>query len=297
MPTIGISQLVEHPALDSARQGFIDALEDEGFKDGENISILLENAQSDIPTTQTIANKLVADEVDIILAIATPCAQSAVNATRNIPILYTAVTDPVQAGLIDSMEKPGGNVTGTSDMNPIKEQFELIKEIFPNIKKIGVIYNAAEPNSTIQVDIAKKVCKNLGLNLIEATAASSSEVSQAAQTIVGKVDILYTPTDNTVASAIAAVVKVANDAKVPVFGAERAHVDGGAFATLGIDYYQLGKQTGKMAVKILQGEKPANIPSEMSREFKSVINKKAVKLLGIDIPKDILDKVDEIIEK
>jgi putative ABC transport system substrate-binding protein len=294
---IGITQFVEHPALDAARKGFVDGLKEAGFEEGKNVVFELENAQADFPTTQTIAGKLVGDKVDLILAIATPSAQSAANATKDIPILITAVTDPVEAGLVKSMEKPETNVTGTTDMNPIKEQLELLKEILPSTKSVGIIYNAAEANSKVQVDIAKQASKELGLSIKEATVANSSEVNQAVQTLAGKVDALYVPTDNTVASAIGAVVKVCNDAKIPVIGAERGHVDGGALATLGIDYYLLGKQTGSMAARVLEGEDPKNIPVEGSKDLKLIINKKSAEVLGINIPDAVVSKADEIIEK
>lgn len=294
---VGISQFVEHPALDSARLGFIDGLKEAGFEEGKNLNILLENAQADFPTTQTIANKLVSEKVDLILAIATPSAQSVAKATKDIPILITAVTDPVEAGLVQSLEEPGGNVTGTTDMNPIKEQLELLLEIIPQAKKIGVIYNAAEPNSVVQINIVKEVSKTLGLDVLEATVASSSEVNQAVQSLTGKVDAIYTPTDNTVVSAIGAVVKVANDSKIPIIGAERGHVDGGVLATLGIDYYLLGKQTGHMAARILKGEEPSQIPVEDSKDLKLIINKKSAQILQIKIPEQILSRADEVVEK
>lgn len=294
---IGISQFVEHPALDAAHQGFIDGLKEAGFEEGKELDILFENAQADFPTTQTIANKLVNEEVDLILAIATPSAQSAANATKDIPILITAVTDPVEAGLVKSQEKPETNVTGTTDMNPIYEQLELLKEILPEAKKIGIIYNAAEPNSVVQVGIAKEVAQELNLNVLEATVANTGEVNQAMQSLVGKVDAIYTPTDNAVASAISAIVKVANDAKIPIIGAESGHVEGGALAALGIDYYLLGKQTGEMAARVLEGENPADIPIESYKDLKLIINKKSADVLGITIPEQVLSKADEFIEK
>ena len=309
---IGISQFVEHPALDAARDGFIDGLREAGFEEGKNIEIILENAQADFPTTQTIANNLVSENVDLILAIATPSAQSAANATKDIPILITAVTDPVEAGLAKSLEKPGTNVTGTTDMNPVKEQIELLKEILPDKTKgeadentygnndaqnIGIIYNAGEPNSVIQVNIAKKAAEDIGLQVLEATVASSSEVNQAIQSLAGRVDAIYTPTDNTVASAISAIVMAANDAKIPIIGAERGHVDGGALASLGIDYYLLGKQTGHVAARVLNGENPADTPIEGSKDLKLIINKKSAEILDLDIPEPVLSRADEIIEK
>lgn len=293
---IGISQFVEHPALDAARQGFIDGLKEAGFEEGKNIEIILENAQADFPTTQTIANDLVSQNVDLILAIATPSAQSAANATKDIPILITAVTDPVAAGLAKSLEKPGTNVTGTTDMNPVKEQIELLKEILPDAKSVGIIYNAAEPNSVIQVEIAKKAAEDLGLKVLEATVANSSEVNQAMQSLVGRVDAVYTPTDNTVASAISAIIKVANDAKIPVIGAESGHVEGGALASLGIDYYLLGKQTGHVAARVLNGENPADIPIEGSKDLNLIINKKSAEVLNLALSESLLSRADEIIE-
>lgn len=294
---IGISQFVEHPALDSARKGFIDGLKEAGFEEGKNVTFEIENAQADFPTTQTIANKFVSEKVDMILAIATPSAQSAANATKDIPILITAVTDPVSAGLAKSLEKPGTNVTGTTDMNPIKEQLQLLKQILPHAKNVGILYNAAEANSKVQVDIAKKAAGELGLTIHEATVANSSEVNQAVQSIAGKVDAIYAPTDNTIASSIGAVVKVCNDAKIPVIAAERGMVDGGALATLGIDYYLLGKQTGKVAARVLKGEKPADIAIEGSKDLKLIINKKSADTLGIKIPEALMSKADEIVEK
>ena len=293
---IGISQFVEHPALDSAREGFMEGLKEEGFEIGKNIDVLLENAQADFPTTQTIANKLIAEKVDLILAIATPSAQSAANATKDIPILVTAVTDLVDAGLVESMDKPGTNVTGTSDLNPVQKQLELLKEILPDSKSVGVIYNAAEPNSVIQVDIAKEVAKDLGLKIFEATVANSGEVNQAIQSLASKVDVIYTPTDNTVASAISAIVKVANDDGIPVVGSERGQVEGGAIATIGIDYFSLGKQTGHMAVKILKGENPASTPAETSNDLKLVINQTSADTLNLRIPEQVLSRADEILK-
>ncbi|MFO7152679.1 MAG: ABC transporter substrate-binding protein [Bacillota bacterium] len=293
---IGISQFVEHPALDSARQGFIDGLKEAGFEEGKNVTFIVENAQADFPTTQTIANKFVSEKVDLILAIATPSAQAAANATKEIPILITAVTDPVSAGLVKSLEKPETNVTGTTDMNPVKEQLKLLKEILPNAKNVGILYNAAEANSKVQVEIAKEAAKELNITLHEATVANSSEVNQAVQSIAGKVDAVYLPTDNTIASAIGAVVKVCNEAKIPVIGSERGMVQGGAIATLGVDYYLLGKQTGAIAARVLKGENPSEIPVEGSKEYKLIINKTAAERAGVTIPEAVMAKADEVLE-
>ncbi|MDN5276108.1 MAG: putative tryptophan/tyrosine transport system substrate-binding protein [Clostridiales bacterium] len=293
---IGISQLVEHPALDSAREGFIEALKEAGYEDGENIKIDFQNAQNDITNAQTIARKFVDEKVDMILAIATPAAQAAANVTKDIPILITAVTDPVSAGLAESLEKPGGNVTGTTDMNPVAEQIKLIKDLVPNAKKVGILYNAGEINSKVQVDIAKQAAAEYGLTIVEATVSNSNEVSQATQSLMGRVDAIYVPTDNTIVSSIGAVIKVANDHKIPVIGSERGQVEAGAIATKGIDYKELGKQTGRIAVEIIKGKKPQDIPIEGAKVVTLIINQKAAETIGLTIPKDILDNADEVIK-
>lgn len=293
---IGILQLVEHPALDAAREGFIEALKEAGYEDGKNIKIDLQNAQGEKANTSTIASKFVNDKVDMILAIATPAAEAAANATKDIPILITAVTDPVMAGLAQSLDKPGGNVTGTTDMNPVEEQLQLVKDFVPNAKNVGILYNSGEVNSQVQVDIAKKAAQKLGLNIVEATVTNSSEVTQATQSLMGRVDAIYVPTDNTIVSAIGAVVKVANDNKIPVIGSERGQVDGGALATKGIDYKELGKQTGQIAVRIIKGEKPGDIPIESAKNVTLIINEKAAKAIGLSIPQELLSKADEVIK-
>jgi putative ABC transport system substrate-binding protein len=293
---IGISQLVEHPALDSTREGFIEALKEAGYEDGKNIKIDFQNAQNDITNAQTIARKFVDEKVDMILAIATPAAQAAANVTKDIPILITAVTDPVSAGLAESLEKPGGNVTGTTDMNPVAEQIKLIKDLVPNAKKVGILYNAGEINSKVQVDIAKQAAAEYGLTIVEATVSNSNEVSQATQSLMGRVDAIYVPTDNTIVSSIGAVIKVANDHKIPVIGSERGQVEAGAIATKGIDYKELGKQTGRIAVEIIKGKKPQDIPIEGAKVVTLIINQKAAETIGLTIPKDILDNADEVIK-
>jgi len=293
---IGISQLVQHPALDSACEGFVEALKEAGYEDDKNIKIDLQNAQGDVTNAQTIARKFADEKVDMILAIATPAAQAAANVTKDIPILITAVTDPVSAGLAKSLDNPGGNVTGTTDMNPVAEQIKLVKDLVPEAKNVGILYNSGEINSKVQVDIAKEAAEALGLTLVEATVSNSSEVNQATQSLMGRVDAIYVPTDNTIVSAIGAVIKVANDNKIPVIGSERGQVDAGAIATKGIDYKELGKQTGQIAVKIIKGKKPQDIPIEGSKVVTLIINQKAAETIGMTVSKEILDKADEIIK-
>ncbi|GED34209.1 ABC transporter substrate-binding protein [Brevibacillus centrosporus] len=295
--TIGISQFVEHPALDAAREGFVAQLAKNGYEDGKQIKIDLKSAQASMDTAISIAQKFEADKVDLVLAIATPTAQAAAQTSKEIPILFTAVTDPVEAGLVKSMEKPEGNVTGTSDMNPVEEQLKLIKEMKADAKTVGIIYSSGEVNSKVQVDAAKAVADKLGLTIQEAAITSATEVKQAAESMVGKVDAYYIPTDNMVVSSIAAVLGVAESQKIPVIAGEENSVKSGAIATYGIDYTKLGAQTADMAVKILKGEaKPGDMPVEMQADMKLVLNKKAAEKMGVTIPQAMLDRAGEVVE-
>jgi len=296
--TIGIAQFVEHPALDAAREGFLAQMAKNGFEEGKDVVYDHKSAQASMDTAISIAQTFEADKVDLILAIATPTAQAAAQTSKEIPVVFTAVTDPVEAGLVDSLEKPGGNVTGTSDMNPVEEQLKLIKEIDPNASTVGIIYSSGEVNSKVQVDAAKEVAGSLGLTITEAAITSATEVKQAAESMVGKVDAFYIPTDNLVVSSIAAVLSVAEDQKIPVIAGDENSVKSGAIATYGIDYYKLGEQTANMAAKILKGEaKPGDMPVEMQEEMKLVINKKAAEKMGVNLPQSMLDRAGEIVEQ
>ncbi|AWI04153.1 ABC transporter substrate-binding protein [Clostridium drakei] len=292
MVNIGISQLVEHPALDSTRKGFIDALSSKGYKDGDKIKIDFQNAQGDIPTAQTIASNFVSNKKDLILAIATPAAQAAYNSTKDIPILITAVTDPVNSGLVKSMDKPGTNVTGTSDASPIDKQFELIKKLVPNCKKIGILYNTSEANSEFQVKAAKEQASKMNLEIVAVGITSSNDISQALNSLLSKVDVLYTPTDNLVASSMSIISSKCIEKKIPLIGSEKAHVEAGALATEGIDFYKLGFQTGLMAVDIINGKKPADMPVQTLKETKLTINENTAQKLGITIPEDLKSKAE-----
>lgn len=294
---LGIIQVAEHPALDAARNGFLESLAEKGYKEGDNLLVDYKNAQGDQPTLQNIARKFVQDKKDIILAIATPSAMTMANETNEIPILITAVTDPVAAKLVKSMEKPGTNVTGTSDINPVKDQLALIKEIIPNVQKVGILYNSSEINSQVQVDIAEEVAPELGLQLEKAIATNTSEVMQAAQSLVGKVDAFYLPTDNTVISAIASVITVAEENKIPVIAGESESVKNGALATIGIDYYELGRVTGEMAARVLGGEKPQEMAIQTLPGTDIVVNTAAAERIGVEIPQSVLDKAADVIEE
>ncbi len=293
---IGIVQIVQHPALDSARQGFLDALADKGYKQNENLVVDYQNAQGEQANLQTISQKFVQDKPQLVLAIATPSAVAMANATTEIPILITAVTDPVSAKLVKSNEKPDTNVTGTSDMNPVADQLKLIKEIIPTAKKIGIIYNSSEVNSQVQADIADQAAPGLGVEMVKVTVTASNEVMQAAQSMVGRVDAIYVPTDNMVVSALASVVKVGEDNDIPVFGAESNTVENGAVATVGIDYYQLGRMTGNMAVQVLKGEKPQDMAIQQQQGSDLILNLKAAQNMGVTVPEAVIAKAKTVIK-
>jgi putative ABC transport system substrate-binding protein len=293
---IGISQFVEHPALDSAREGFIEGLAEAGFAE-ENVEFIEQNAQADFATAQSIAQQFKSDNLDLILAIATPNAQAAANVIKNTPVLFTAVTDPVEAGIVNSMENPGGNLTGTTDMNPVAQQIELIKEFIPELSDLGVLYNPGEVNSVVQVDVVKEATKAMDIKLHEATVSNSSEVSLAASSLIGDVDAIYVPTDNIIVSALPSVLNITNENNIPVFASENGQVRQGAVATLGIDYKLLGIQTGKMAAKILNGAETASMPVESSDELKLYLNTKAAENLELEIPAAVLERANVIYEE
>jgi len=291
---VAISQFVEHPSLDKAREGFLDGLAESGYVEGENLSVNLQNAQADFATAQTIAQKFKQNNPDLVLAIATPSAQAAANVIKDIPILITAVTDPVEAGVVDSMEKPGRNVSGTTDMNPVGQQLELIREFIPDVSDIGILYNPGEVNSVVQVDLAKEKAAEMGIELHEGTVSNSSEVSLAVSSLIDSVDAIYVPTDNIIVSALPTVLQNANANNIPVFASENNSVEQGAIATVGIDYYELGKQTGMMAARVLEGADPAEMPVESSSNLKLYINKTAADKINLEIPEGMLDEADQV---
>lgn len=279
---IGISQIVEYVALDQNREGFIKALEESGYKNGENIKIDYQNAQGDIAVSQTIAKKFSSEKKDLIFAIGTPSAQGAFNATKEIPIMISSVTDPVKSQLVKSMEKPETNVSGTSDYLPVQKQLDLIKELVPNAKKIGFIYNTSEVNSEVQLNELKKVSK--GYEIISTGVTSTNEVNSAIGSLVKKIDVLYIPTDQLVVSSMPIIVKNTLKEKVPIIAAEKGSVEAGALATVGINYYKLGYETGKMAVAVLKGEDISKMPIKISDETDVYINEESLKKLNIKKP-------------
>ncbi|MCF8105167.1 MAG: ABC transporter substrate-binding protein [Desulfohalobiaceae bacterium] len=300
MIRIGITQIVTHPALDANRQGFIDQLEKEGYVEGENVKYDFRNPEGDMSLAASIAQKFVSENVDLILAIATPTAQACVNAVKNtdIPVVFGAVTDPVAAGLVDDWDQPGGNVTGVSDWADVGTQIQLILDIVPEVKKLGIIYNSGETNSKVQADEARKVAPDLGIEkIVEANAATTANVMAAAQSLMGRVDAIWVPTDNTVVSAFEAVVKVCEDNSVPVFAADTATVERGAIGTPGIDYYVLGLEDGKIAARILDGTPPSEIPVKRVPMTNLHLNPVAAERMGVTIPQSVMDRATKIIEE
>lgn len=279
---IGVLQLTEHPALDASNKGFVDALDEAGI----TYNIDQQNAQNDQSACQTIAHKLVNDGNDLILAIATPAAQAVAGATDEIPIVGTAITDFASAGLVQSNDKPGKNVTGSSDLTPVADQFDLLVKLLPQAKTVGVLYCTAESNSDVQVKLADQAAANHGLKLVRYSVSSSNEIQQVVESMVGKVDVVYTPTDNTIAAGMTTVTMIANDNKLPTICGEEGMVDNGGLATYGINYEELGKLAGQMAVNILKGEsKPADMAIEHLDASKCTLktNEETAKKLGIDL--------------
>ncbi len=289
--SIGITQIVSHPALDAARDGFKAAVDESGL----DVEYDEQNAQDDQATANAIATTFASADLDLVLAIATPTAQATAQVISDIPVLITAVTDPEEAGLVDSWEEPGGNVTGTSDLNPVAEQLELLTDISPDAESVGIVYNSGEVNSEIQVDLAKDAADDLGLSIEVATVTNSGEVQQAADSL--DVDAFYVPTDNTVVSALESILQVAESKSLPVIAAEGDSVERGSLATYGIDYEQLGYQTGEMAIQILQEDAdPASMPIETQTELELMINTGAAERMGIEIPDDVLERADTVVE-
>ena len=290
---VGIVQLVEHNALDAANKGFVDGLKERGFEEGKNVTFDKQNAQADQSNLQNIAQRFISGKMDLICAIATPAAQTVANATKDIPIVGTAITDYVGAKLAASNEKPGGNVTGTSDKNPIKEQIDLLMKLKPEAKTIGVIYCSSEVNSEVQVKAMQEYAESKGLTVKGATISTVNDIQQAAQSLVGSVDAFYEPTDNVIASAMPTLVAITDAAKLPIICGEPNMVKAGGLATYGIDYYKLGVQTGHMAADILEGKsKPADMSIELAKDLKITINKADAARLGITIPEDVLKDAD-----
>jgi putative ABC transport system substrate-binding protein len=293
---VAVSQIVEHPALDATRQGLLDGLKAKGYEEGKNLEFEFKTAQGNPAIAVQIARQFVGEAPDVLVGIATPTAQALVSSTKNIPIVFTAVTDPVGAKLVDSLEQPGKNVTGLSDLSPVLQHVQMIKELLPSVKTIGVVYNPGESNSVSLMELLKTSAAAEGVTLVEATALKSADVQSATQAIASKSDVLYALIDNTVASAIEGMIVAANQAKTPVFAATTSYVESGAIASLGFDYYQIGVQTADYVAAILEGVEPGSLDVKVATGSDVVINKAAAAKLGLVIPQSIVDRATRIIE-
>ena len=290
---IGIIQPMEHESLDAAREGFVQALADHGYIDGDTIVLDYQNAQGDSSALLPISQRFVGDDCDLVLAIGTGAAQSIASQTSEIPVLITAVTDPVDAGLVQSSEAPGTNVTGTNDMNPIREQMELIREFLPDVQTVGLLYTSSEDNSILQIEEAKAILEEMNLDYVEQTVTGSNDVQQAVQSIVTRCDAIYIPTDNTFASAMPLVGSVVMESGTPVICGATGMVEAGGLITLGLNYYNLGYQTGEMAAQVLEGADPASMPVQSQNQYDYVVNEEMLSALGMELPQSLLEKMGD----
>jgi putative ABC transport system substrate-binding protein len=292
--TVGVLQYVSHPALDEIYRGIKDGLKESGLREGKNLNIEFQNGQADQSKLSTMSQQLVQKNPDVLIGIATPAAQSLVNATTKIPVVLGAVTDPVGAGLVQSMEKPGGNVTGVSDQPPVSAQIHLLKQLLPEAKTVGILYSSAEDNSKYQVTQAEKAAAKEGLTASKYAVPSTNEIAQTVQVMSQSVDAIYIPLDNTIANAMQTVVKEADKAGIPVIPSVDTMVEQGGLATIGINQYELGKQSGKMAADIaLHGANPATTPVYTFDKGDVIINEKQAEKLGITIPESLKEQAQD----
>lgn len=296
MKTVAITAIVEHPALDDVRKGVIDELNEAGFTDGENLTINFQSAQGNTATAGQIAKQFVADSPDVIVAIATPSAQSVAAATSSIPLVFSAVTDPVAAKLVPKLDGSGTNVTGASDALPYEPQIELMRQIIPDLKNVGYVYSPGEVNSTIVLKALKENLAPLGIDVHEAPAQRSNDIAMAARSLEGKVDMIYTSTDNNVVSAYESLFQIAKESKTPLIASDTSSVARGAVAALGVDYYVLGRETGKIVVRILNGENAGEIPVYTPQNLDLYVSPKNAEAEGITLPQAVIDRAKEVVE-
>ena len=295
--SVAVTAIVEHPALDAVRDGVKDELKEEGFEAGKNLKWEYQSAQGNTGTAAQIARKFVGDKPDVIVAIATPSAQALVAATKTIPVVYSGVTDPVAAQLVKDWKASGTNVTGVSDVLELDKQVDLIKRVVPNAKRVGMVYNPGEANSAVVVKALKELLTKSGMTLVEAAAPRSVDVGTAAKSLIGKVDVIYTNTDNNVVSAYESLVKVGNDAKIPLVASDTDSVKRGAIAALGVNYYDLGRQTGKVVARILKGDKPGDIASATSSKLELFVNTAAAQKQGVTLSPELVSSAKTVIKQ
>lgn len=294
--SVAVTAIVEHPALDAARDGIRDVLTENGYVEGENLVFSYQSAQGNPATAAQIARQFVGQNPSVLVPISTPSAQAMASATQDIPIVFTAVTDPVGAQLVVNTEAPGGNITGLSDMSPLADHLDLIREFLPDATNIGVPYNPGEANAVTLVTTLTEMAPEWGFNVVEAAAPRSADVLGAAQSLVGQVDAIYVPTDNTIVSALEAVLSVGQDSDIPVFSGDTDSVERGAVATIGFDYYQVGRQTGDIVLQILNGADPGTIPVNIASGSDLFVNPGAAEAMGVEVPQAVLDRAHTIVE-
>ncbi len=291
---VAVSQIVEHPALDATRQGLLDGLKAKGFEEGKNLEFSYQTAQGNPAIAVQIAKQFVGEKPDVLVGIATPTAQALAASTRTIPVIFTAVTDPLGAKLVKNLEHPAGNVTGLSDLSPVAQHVDLMQELVPDLKVIGVVYNPGEANAVSQIELLKKSAKAKNIKIVEATALKSADVQGAARIIASKVQVLYALVDNTIATAIDALVGVANQAKIPVVGGSTSFVESGAVAALGFDYYQVGVQTADYVEAVLKGKAISEIPVSFAKGSDLFLNLKTAESLGITLPEAMVKRATNL---
>lgn len=289
LPYIGIMQLASHPALDAITEGIIDQLAEEGYVDGETAVIDLQNAQGDQSNMQQIAERFISNDADVTVGIATPAAQALANATTDIPIILGAITDPIGANLVASLGNPGGNITGVSDKIPVTEQFDLIKKLTPEMKTIGFLYSSSEDNSLSSAAEAEAVAKELGLTVVTKTVNSANDIPQVAESLAKEVDAIWVPTDNLIATSMLSLIEVTDSYQIPVFPSVDTMVEEGGVATVGLNQYAIGVQTGAVTVDVLEGADPSSYAIQYPSDVELIINTKKAEELGISIPADILE--------
>lgn len=294
--SVAVTSIVEHPALDAIKDGVHESLTAAGYTEGNGLKWQFQTAQGNTAIAAQIARKFVGDKPDVIVAIATPSAQAVVAATKSIPVVYSAVTDPVAAQLVPSMDPSGTNVTGVSDSLALEKQVELIQKVVPDAKRVGMVYNPGEANSVVVVERLRELLPESDMTLVEATAARTVDVGAAARSLVGKVDVIYTNTDNNVVSAYESLVKVGNDAKIPLIASDTDSVKRGAIAALGVNYHDLGLQTGAMVIRILKGENPGDIASETSEKLELFVNRGAAEKQGVQLDEAFIASATTVIE-
>lgn len=294
--SVAVTAIVEHPALDAVRDGIKKGLADLGYAEGADVVFSYETAQGNPATAAQIARQFVGEAPDVIVAISTPSAQAAAAATTDIPIVFSAVTDPLAAGLVASIEAPGGNITGVSDMAPIGDHIALIQEITPGVKRLGVLYNPGEANSVSSLASVRQEANAVGIVVVDGPATKSAEVQAAARSLVGKVDAIYVPTDNTIVSALESAVGVANEAKLPLYAADTDSVARGALAAVGFNYFDVGVQTAALVDQVLKGNDPGSIAVVFASGTDLQVNKATADLIGVTLPQAVLDRAVKVVE-